>query len=210
MKCCPHCGQLNQGAFPTEASNVVQYGPRLKGMMVYLMEGQLLPSNRSCEVLKDLMNVQVSEETLYTTRDQCFEHLSPIEADIQQAIQDTEVVHFDETGLRVNQRLWWLHVASTNGLTYYFVHPKRGQTAMDEMEILPKFEGKAVHDGLQSYQKYECEHFLCNAHHLRELQYILEHYGQWWAFQMSLLLVTIHSYVKDLKVQGKTHYPMRI
>ena len=78
-----------------------------------------------------------------------------------------------------DQRLWWLHVASTNGLTYYFVHPKRGQTAMDEMEILPEFDGKAVHDGWQSYQKYGCEHFLCKAHHLRELQYMLEHYGQW-------------------------------
>ena len=204
VKCCPHCGQSNQGNFPAEASNVVQYGPRIKGMMVYLMEGQLLPSHRACEVLKDLMNVQASEGTLYTTRDQCYEHLSPIDADIQQAIQDAEVVHFDETGLRVNQRLWWLHVASTNGLTYYFAHPKRGRAAMDEMEILPEFDGKAVHDGWQSYQKYGCEHFLCNAHHLRELQYMLEHYGQWWAFQMSLLLVTIHCYVKDLKVQGKT------
>ena len=34
------------------------------------------------------------------------------------------------------------------------------------------------------YQKYACEHFLCHAHHLRELQYILEQYGQWWALQM--------------------------
>lgn len=179
VKCCPHCGQSNWGNFPAEVNNVVQYGPRIKGMMVYLVEGQLLPSYRVCEVLQDLMNVQVSEGTLYTIRDQCFEHLTPIETDIQQAIQHTEVVHFDETGLRVNQRLWWLHVASTNGLTYYFVHPKRGQTAMDEMEILPEFDGKAVHDGWQSYQKYGCEHFLCKAHHLRELQYMLEHYGQW-------------------------------
>ena len=27
VKCCPLCGQSNQGSFPTEASNVVQYGP---------------------------------------------------------------------------------------------------------------------------------------------------------------------------------------
>ena len=171
--------------------------------MVYLMEGQLLPSHRTCEVLKDLMQVTVSEGTLYTTREQCFEHLAPIERGIHQAIKDAEVVHFDETGMRVNQRLWWLHVASTNGLTYYFVHPKRGQVAMDEMGILPEFEGQAVYDGWQSYRKYECEHFLCNAHHLRELQYILERYGQWWAFQLSLLLVTIHCQVEALKAQGK-------
>jgi len=207
VKCCPNCGQSNQGNFPAEVSNVVQYGSRIKGVMVYLMAGQLLPSNRVCEVLKDLMSVRVSEGTLYTTREQCFEHLAPIEAEIQQAIQDTEVVHFDETGLRVNQQLWWLHVASTNGLTYYFVHPKRGQVAMNEMEILPEFDGKAMHDGWKSYQTCACEHFLCNAHHLRELQYILEHYGQWWAFQLSLLLVTIHNQVEALKAQGKRTLP---
>jgi transposase len=203
VKSCPHCGQSNQGCFPAEASNVVQYGPHLQGMMVYLMEGQLLPSNRVCEILSDLMNVRVSEGTLYTTRQRCSEHLTEIEQRIHQAIQEAEVVHFDETGMRVNQQLWWLHVASTSGLTYYFVHPKRGQVAIDEMGILPKFKGKAVHDGWQSYQKYTCEHFLCNAHHLRELQYILEHYGQWWSFQLSLLLVTIHSQVESLKTQGK-------
>ncbi len=50
VKCCPHCGRSNQGRFPLEVTNVVQYGPRLKSMMVYLMEGQLLPSHRVCEL----------------------------------------------------------------------------------------------------------------------------------------------------------------
>lgn len=204
VKCCPQCGMTNQGSFPPEATNVVQYGPRLKSMMVYLMEGQLLPSYRVAEVLGDLFNVSVSEGTLYTTRDQCFERLEPIEQAIHRAIVASEVVHFDETGSRVNQQLWWLHVASTDALTYYQVHPKRGRIAMDEMGILPEFEGKAVHDGLKSYQGYECEHFLCNAHHLRELQYLLERDAQWWTFQLSLLLVSIHSQVKQAKTEGKT------
>ncbi len=204
VKWCPHCGVFNQGEFPPEATNVVQYGPRLKSMMVYLMEGQLLPSGRVCELLADVLNVSVSEGTLYTTRAQCFEYLETIEETIHQAILESEVVHFDETGVRVNQQLWWLHVASTDGLTYYRVHPKRGCIALDEIGILPEFEGNAVHDGWKSYQGYECEHFLCNAHHLRELQYILEQYEQWWTFQLSVLLVTIHNQVKQAKAEGKT------
>jgi len=203
VKSCLCCGQLNQGSFPAEASNIVQYGPRLKGMMVYLMAGQLLPSQRACEVLEEMMGVSVSEGTLYNSREQCFAALGPIEQEIHQALKTAEVVHFDETGMRVNQRLWWLHVASTHGLTYYFAHPKRGQVAMDAMGILPEFAGKAVHDGWKSYASYECEHFLCNAHHLRELQFILEHEAQGWAFQMSLLLVTIHCQVQQTKAQGQ-------
>ncbi len=61
VKNCPHCGIENQAEFPPAATNVVQYGPRLKSMMVYLMEGQLLPSARTCEVLSDIVGVSVSD-----------------------------------------------------------------------------------------------------------------------------------------------------
>jgi transposase len=37
------------------------------------MEGQLLPSARTCEVLSDIVGVSVSEATLFNTRSQCFE-----------------------------------------------------------------------------------------------------------------------------------------
>ena len=208
VKCCHHCGQRNQGEFPVEVSNVVQYGPRLKGMMVYLMEGQLLPAQRTCEVLNDLLGAQISEGTLYTSRAQCYEQLESVEHRIHETLSTSPKVHFDETGLRVNGMLWWLHVACTDGLTYYFVHPKRGQVAMDEMAILPQFSGKAIHDGWKSYQGYDCEHFLCNAHHLRELRYLLEHYEQWWAYQLSLLLVTILSQVQAAKAEGKPTLPL--
>jgi transposase len=207
VKCCRECGQQNQGTFPAEASNVVQYGPRLKGVMVYLMEWQLLPSERTCDLLREVLGVKVSEGTLYTTRAQCFKQLEPIASEIQAAIRGSDVVHFDETGMRVNGKLWWLHVACSSGLTYYYVHPKRGSLAMDGMGILPEFEGKAIHDGWKSYDDYGCEHFLCNAHHLRELQFILERYDQPWAFQMSLLLVTILRQVQTAQDQGQTALP---
>ena len=78
---------------------------------------------------------------------------------------------------------------------------------MDEMAILPEFRGKAIHDGWKSYAGYKCDHFLCNAHHLRELRFILEHYDQWWAYQLSLLLVTILSQVQAAKADGQTALP---
>ncbi len=208
VKCCETCGLKNESRYPEAVKNVVQYGPRLKGMMVYLMEGQLLPSARTVELLRDVVGVSLSEGTLYNARAECFESLAPLSEEIKTAVLAAEVVHFDETGLRVNGNLWWLHVASTSGLTYYFIHPKRGRTAMDEMGILPQYGGKAIHDGWQSYFVYACAHFLCNAHHLRELQFILERYQQSWAFQMSLLLVTIYGQVESAKETGQTALPL--
>jgi len=125
----------------------VQYGSGLRGLMVYLMEAQLLPSERTCEVLSEVFGCEVSEGTLYNAREQCFKQLETVEEQIKAGARTAAVAHFDETGLRVNSKLWWLHVASTAELTVYFVHAKRGRAAMDEMAVLPNFKGTSVHDG---------------------------------------------------------------
>jgi len=192
VRCCPVCGLENRGRFPETVGEPVQYGSVLKGVMVYLMEGQLLPSGRTVEVLDEVFGAPVSEGTLYNVRAQCYEAIEPITTAIATTLEQTTVEHFDETGMRINGKLWWLHVACTSGLTDYFVHPKRGKAAIDEMDILPQFSGKAVHDSWHSYGGYDgCTHYLCNAHHLRELTFICEHYGQPWACQMMLLLGTM-------------------
>ncbi len=61
-----------------------------------------------------------------------------------------------------------------------------------------------MHDGLKSYANYDCDHALCNAHHLRELAFITERYEQPWAEEMSRLLRDIKQPVDDAKVQRKT------
>jgi transposase len=203
-KCCPHCGILNQGKFPAFVNSLVQYGPRFKGLMVYLMEGQLLPSERARELLEEVIGCEISEGTLYNTRLRCYEQLAAVESYIKAGIQVAPVVHFDETGLRVKSKLMWLHVACNDWLTAYCIDPKRGQLAMDAIDILPNFEGVSVHDGLASYGKYDSTHALCNAHHLRELRFIVERYEQDWASDMMTLLVEIKTNIEIARAAGKT------
>jgi transposase len=121
----------------------------------------------------------------------------PSLATIKQQIIAADVAHFDESGIRVESKLNWLHVASTDYLTYYGVQPKRGQEGMKAIGILPEFEGKAVHDCWKSYFTFDnCQYALCNAHHLRELQFVVEQYEQPWAQEMAQLLVEIKDEVE--------------
>jgi transposase len=203
VKCCPGCGVENRGTFPVEASHRVQYGPRLKGWMVYLMEAQLIPSARTREMLEEMVGAELSEGTLFNTRAQAFEVLEPISQGIETALQTAKLANFDETGMPVKGKLWWLHVACTAALTAYSVQMKRGKAAMAAMNILPNFKGKAVHDGWKSYQAYDnCDHFLCNAHHLRELKFIWERHQQSWAYSMSLFLSSAKSMVESARASG--------
>lgn len=204
VKTCPDCQWENRGDFPAAVNSVVQYGSGIKGLMIDLLDGQLLPSERVCQLMSDVFACELSEGTLYNTRERCFEALVPVELSVKTALQVAAVVHFDETGMRVNGQLFWLHVACTSGLTYYFIHPKRGQKAMDAMDILPHFEGIGVHDGWASYAQYECEHSACKAHHLRDLIFIVERYQQPWAQDMIDLLLEAKQAVEEAIETGKT------
>jgi transposase len=44
-----------------------------------------------------------------------------------------------------------------------------------------------VHDGWMLYKALECQHALCNAHHLRELTYLLEELVHAWAGDEAIL-----------------------
>lgn len=202
-KHCPGCGVETTGAFPGGVEAPVQYGPGITTVAVYLNQQQLLPMKRTCEVLEEVFGCPIAEGTLESAVAQCHAQLAEAEAAIKGQVARAGIVHFDETGLNVNGKTYWLHVASTPGLTFYVAHPKRGREALDAIGVLPSFQGKAVHDGWASYWQYEdCQHVLCNAHHLRELTFVAEELGQSWAQELRELLLEIKQTTDAAREQG--------
>jgi len=191
IKDCDRCGSSTTAAFPADITHKVQYGPRLKANAAYIKNYALLPYERAAELFEDLFGVRLSAGTLVNMDRRVGERLEEVNQRIKEQILRSAVAHFDETGMRIEGKLRWLHVAATQSLSYYRPHAKRGTQAGDAMGILPNFEGVAVHDGWSSYFTYGCEHGLCNAHHLRELTFIQEHYGQRWAEQMIEFLLEV-------------------
>jgi transposase len=207
-KCCPHCQTISTAAFPAGVESPVQYGERLKGLLVYLHQYQVLPYQRSCELIKDVCGQSVSEGTLANANAQCHETLASVEQAIIQHLQGADVVNFDETSLFEQGERRWLHSASTEEVTYYFPHAKRGKEGSDAAGVLPEFHGRAVHDHWATYQTYqEMEHAFCNAHHLRELDRAAEQDEAQWAAKMRDLLCRIKARVEEAKAQGVSRLP---
>ena len=198
IKECPGCHQTTMGSFPAEVSQPVQYGQRLKAQMVYFNQQHHVPLERTAEIIEDLYGQSVSEGTIVEACHQMAQQVEPVIEAIKAEQQNTTATaHFDETGGRVNGKLWWFHVVCTALLTFYAIHPKRGSKALEAIGIFPVFKGTAVHDSYCSYFQYdEVINALCNAHHLRDLIFIEEQYLQIWATDLKNLLLEIKKAVE--------------
>ena len=205
---CPKCGKVHKTDFPPQVSQPTQYGANMQALMNYLTLYQLIPLERAADTIKNFTGQTVSEGTLVNAAYGLYNKLeNPVE-EIKQQITDSDVAHFDETGMRAQGQTKWLHVASTENLTYYAVHDKRGEKAAKDIGILPHFTGTAVHDHWKPYYRFiGCTHGECNSHHLRSLKDVVENYHQEWADKMADLLIEIYRRVEGLKEQGFTKMP---
>lgn len=213
VKLCPACGSMNKARFPKNITQPVQYGNQVRSVATYFSQSHLLPYERLQEIFRDIYSLSLSEGTLFNINNTCYEKLSGFEKEVKQQIISSDLTHFDESGIRVEKKLHWLHVASTDKLTHYEIHAKRGTDAMDDIAILPNFRGRAIHDHWKPYFNYTCDHGLCNAHHLRELTYHEEQYSQIWCKKMKVFLLDIKDEVDKYKAVGymelepvKLHY----
>lgn len=204
VKQCPNCGKENRANFPARVSGVTSYGPRLQSIAMYLMHQQFIPYERCREVFQDLFSLPLSAGTLWQINKRVSNKLTGIYQEIKDQISQSNLAHFDETSMRVEGKLHWLHTASTRQLTVYGLHPSRGQEGIDALGVLKNFRGWAVHDHLKSYFDYlECDHVLCNAHHLRELLWISQQEPVSWAKEMKALIIEMYQQVEKAKEKGK-------
>ena len=144
-------------------------------------------------------------------RSKCYEKLESSEQVIKSKIIQSTVSHADETGLRVEGKLSWLHATVTSLYTYLFVHNKRGQVALrSHQSILDKLTGWLIHDCWSSYFSFiGCKHGLCGAHILRELQGLIDNHQSKWARIFKPFLMNVYQMQFSERVKRRQHIETR-
>ena len=195
------CGLRTRGRAPAGVDAPVQYGPRIAAVVVYLYVGQFLSKNRTAQAMAELFGTPLSGGTVASLTRRSAGYLDAFLGHVRDQLTGSEVVGFDETGLRVAGRLHWVHCARTDKYTLVTCHPKRGRKGIDDLGVLPGFAGVAIHDAWAPYDTYlDCEHQLCCAHVLRELQAVSDSAatGEWcWATQAADALTSLQTLVAD-------------
>lgn len=195
------CGHRTRATPPVGVDAPVQYGPRIAAVVVYLYVGQFLSKQRTAQALAELFGTPLSAGTVATLTARAAGGLEEFLNVVRGRLVEADVVGFDETGLRVAGKLHWVHCARTDKYTLVTCHPKRGTVGIDDLGVLGRFRGIAVHDAWAPYDTYLApDHQLCCAHARRELQAVADaaQAGDWcWATQAGDALVAMGHLVRD-------------
>ncbi len=185
------CGCQIKASLPAGLSaSPVQYGSNIKALAVYLNTDFKIPFQKISTLFCDLYGYEFNPSTVFSANVAAYEKLEPIESQIKEALIQSKVVHADETGIRCQGSLQWLHVACNSLYTYFFVHIKRGKLAIEsEQSILQECKNYLIHDCWTSYFGLDqATHLICNAHILRELQALIESGSKWAELMQKYLL----------------------
>jgi len=191
---CPHCGIVSRGTAPEGVCAPVQYGNGVKAYMVLLGTHFTVPFKKVQLLFSDLFGYPINESTAWSAGQLCYDKLALTEEIIKDKIAASPIGHADETGIRVEGGLHWLHTATTLRHTYLFAHKKRGRLALrSEKSLLPRFTGWLVHDCWSSYFKFHgFKHAICGAHILRELEGLIENHQSKWAKTLKTFLLHLY------------------
>ena len=201
---CPLTGKNLRGTFPEDVKGPIQYGKKLQGLIVAFNTIGAVSANRIKEIFGSVFGIPLSTGTVNSMVCRFAAGLDEVMAEIREQVTVSPVSHFDETGVNVDGKLHWAHVASNDSFTYLYLSGKRGQAGMDEGDVLPNFHGIGIHDCWKSYWKYDIKHGICCAHLLRELQGVREnHPNQLWPQHFTALLLEMKQRKEEALSAGR-------
>lgn len=206
--CCPMRDNKEiTGAFPDNITGTKQYGYNLKAFATALSTVGMVSIDRIHQLLSSVFQVSVSTGAIQNWVKQLSDSTKDAVEKIREYVSKLQVIHCDETGLRVQNSLKWMHCVCNDELSYFGLHNKRGHTAMMEMGILPEYHNIMIHDFWKSYFRIEAAtHGICCAHLQRELVYADEQMKQSWSKPLHDLLNEILYRRKELEAQGMTAF----
>ncbi len=171
---CPCCGQKQVDEPPAGLEMDRSFGARLEGTIVYYRQQQHLSYARTISALHEVHGVEISQggvdKVMQRGGKSALAQLEPIQTEVQQSA----VVHSDETGSRVDGQNWWQWVFCS---TRAVLHVIRFDRSVDVIrEVMAGHEVEVwVSDCYSAQVKSMAkERQLCLAHQLRNLQAVAE------------------------------------
>lgn len=190
-------GRRYVAKFPFGVNKSIQFSPSVKANAVYMDNYQFASIKRIEEHFMEQLGIKVSHGSIVNFSVELSKMLTPFMLFVKERLLQEKVLHADETGININGHKAWVHTISSLQFSYLYASESRGKIAIEEMDVLNHYNHYLCHDHWQAYFSLWCSHFLCNAHHVRELTYAEEEDNQTWAKKMRILLLDTNKEVQE-------------
>lgn len=182
---CQCCGHTTSGQWPAGVT-ASRFGPRLQGL-AGLLRGRFRLSQREvAEAMEVCFGVSICAASVAAIQKRLGVALAEPHAEAHTTIQNSEVVHADETPWRENKRKAWVWVAATKTVVLFLIQPRRNGAGAKRL-LGDSFGGIACTD------RHDVYHWLdpgrrqfCWSHLLRDFQAMVERGGSshWYGLRL--------------------------
>lgn len=171
---CPCCGQAQLEAVPDGLDLEQRFGARLEATVVYYRQAQHLSYERTQKALRELHGVEISQGGIDEIMQRAGKKAAASVPQIQAQVQNSAVIHCDETTSRVEGNTWWEWVFCT---VKAVLHVTRFNRSVDVIrDVMGNYKVEVwVSDCYKAQLNAPAQqHQLCLAHQLRNLQAVAE------------------------------------
>src|SRR4030043_329014 len=196
------CGHKNKGQFPDHINAPMQIGQNLKSFIVYLSTCHYLPYERLTQLIKDILNMPLSQGTIDNVLGSFHEKSQPYYEQILADVKKEKWTGSDETGTKVKKKNWWQWVWQNARGSFYAIEDSRGYKVVEKY-FGSDYAGILVHDCLSAQNKTAAKgHQLCHPHLLRDLVFCMEFEKDKWAYKAMRFLLSSEKARKFIWQEG--------
>jgi transposase len=173
---CPQCG-LVHSTHPDQVSTATgaagsHLGKNALALAAYLNKGLGLTMRRTCDLLEQAFGLSITPGGLNHALKRIADKVLEPYKGLLQSLNDSPVVHADETGWWVGGQSAWLWVFTNPQLTVYAIGDR--SNAMRQSILPDDYKGVLVTDCLGIYDLFPGRKSKCCAHHLKAISEALE------------------------------------
>ena len=163
---CPTCHSeivANHPDLPAEGD----FGKNTLAHTTLMKYEDRLPHRKVQAALNRQFGLDISPGAIFDFTRRTSDSLTGVYDAILERIRDADIVHVDETGLKVDGKNCWSWVFTTKKETFFVVRRSRATKVLEEV-LTQRFRGIVVCDGWKAYPSFIKRLQRCWAHLLRE------------------------------------------
>ena len=129
-----------------------------------------IPGRKIEEIFENVFGLKLTHTTILSKETKLAKAAEPLYAGIEGRVRESERVHIDETGWRVDGKNWWLWCFVNKAAAYFHIDRSRGR-GVPEGILGREYKGIAITDFYSAYNKLPCGgRQPCMGHLLREVK----------------------------------------